>query len=83
MDNIKEYISEFLKNTCNVDEYDINNSILSLYLDSLDIVDLVVEIEQHYGITIDDYNDWEDMFVDDIVKYINSKINGYGEENTK
>lgn len=83
MDNIKEYISEYLKNTRNVDEYDINNSILSLYLDSLDIVDLVVEIEHHYGITIDDYNDWEDMFVDDIVKYINSKINGYGEENTK
>lgn len=83
MDNIKKYISEYLKNTCNADEYDISNSILSLYLDSLEIVDLVVEIEQHYDITIDDYNDWEDMFVDDIVKYINSKINGYGEENTK
>lgn len=83
MDNIKEYISEYLKNVCNADEYDINNSILSLYLDSLEIVDLVVEVEQHYGIIVDDYNDWGDMFVDDIVKYINSKINRYGEENTK
>lgn len=83
MDNIKEYISEYLKNTCNADEYDISNSILSSYLDSLEIVDLVIEIEQHYDITIDEYNDWGDMFVDDIVKYINSKINRYGEENTK
>jgi acyl carrier protein len=57
--------------------------VLSSYLDSLDIVDLVIEIERHYDIIIDDYNDWGDMFVDDIVKYINSKINGYGEEDTK
>lgn len=83
MDNIKEYISEYLKNTCNADEYDISNSVLSLYLDSLEIVDLVIEIEEHYGITIDDYNDWGDMFVDDIVRCINSKINRYGKENTK
>lgn len=83
MDNIRGYISEYLKNVCNADEYDINNSILSLYLDSLEIVDLVLEVEEHYGIIVDNYNDWGDMFVDDIVKYINSKINGYGEENTK
>jgi acyl carrier protein len=83
MDNIKEYISEYLKKICNADEYDISNSILSLYIDSLEIVDLVLDVEQHYGIIVDDYNDWGDMFVDDIVKYINSKINEYGEENTK
>lgn len=83
MDNIRGYISEYLKNVCNADEYDISNSILSLYLDSLEIVDLVLEVEEHYGIIVDNYNDWGDMFVDDIVKYINSKINGYGEENTK
>lgn len=83
MDNIKEYISEYLKKICNADEYDISNSILSLYIDSLEIVDLVLDVEQHYGIVVDDYNDWGDMFVDDIVKYINSKINEYGEENTK
>lgn len=83
MDNIRGYISEYLKNVCDADEYDINNSTLSLYLDSLEIVDLVIDIEQHYGIVVDDYNDWGDMFVDDIVKYINSKINEYGEENTK
>ena len=83
MDNIRGYISEYLKNVCNADEYGISNSILSLYLDSLEIVDLVLEVEEHYGIIVDNYNDWGDMFVDDIVKYINSKINGYGEENTK
>ena len=83
MDNIRGYISEYLKNVCNADEYDISNSILSLYLDSLEIVGLVLEVEEHYGIIVDNYNDWGDMFVDDIVKYINSKINGYGEENTK
>lgn len=83
MEEIKNYIEAYLKETCKVCDYDMHHNTLNLYLDSLDIVDLVIEIERHYGITIDDYNDWGDMFVDDIVKYINSKINGYGKENTK
>lgn len=83
MDEIKNYIETYLKETHKVSDYDMNHYALSLYLDSLDIVDLVIEIERHYGITINDYYDWGDMFVNDIVKYINSKINGYGEENTK
>lgn len=83
MEEIRNYIETYLKETCNVYDYDMKHYALNSYLDSLDIVDLVIEIERHYDITIDDYNDWGDMFVDDIVKYINSKINGYGEENTK
>ena len=83
MEEIRNYIETYLKEICKVDGYDINHCPLSLYLDSLDIVDLVIEIERHFDITVDDYNDWGDMFVDDVVKYINSKINGYGEENTK
>lgn len=83
MEEIKNYIETYLKEIRKVNDYDMNHYTLNLYLDSLDIVDLVIEIEQHYDITINDYHDWGDMFVDDIVKYINSKINGYGEENTK
>lgn len=83
MEEIKNHIETYLKETCKVCDYDIHHYVLNLYLDSLDIVDLVLEVEQHYDIIVDDYNDWGDMFVDDIVKYINSKINGYGKENTK
>ena len=83
MEEIRNYIETYLKETCKVYDHDIKQYALSSYLDSLDIVDLVIEIERHYDITIDDYNDWGDMFVDDIVKYINSKINRYGEKNTK
>lgn len=83
MEEIKNYIETYLKETRKVNDYDMNHYALNSYLDSLDIVDLVIEIERHYDITINDFHDWGDMFVDDIVKYINSKINGYGEENTK
>ena len=79
MEEIRNYIETYLKETCKVHDYDMKQYALSSYLDSLDIVDLVIEIERHYDITIDNYNDWGDMFVDDIVKYINSKINRYGE----
>lgn len=83
MEEIKNYIETYLKETRKVNDYDMNHYALNSYLDSLDIVDLVIEIERHYDITINDFYDWGDMFVDDIVKYINSKINGYGEGNTK
>lgn len=83
MEEIRNHIETYLKETYKADDNDMKHYALNSYLDSLDIVDLVIEIERHYDITIDDYNDWGDMFVDDIVKYINSKINGYGEENTK
>lgn len=74
MDEIKNYLSEYIKRENYVDDYDINNSVLNLYMDSLDIVDLVIEIEKHYDITIDDYNDWDEMYLDDIVKYIKNKL---------
>ena len=74
MDEIKNYLSEYIKEQTDADDYDINNSVLNLYMDSLDIVDLVIEIEKHYDITIDDYNDWDEMYLDDIVKYIKNKL---------
>jgi acyl carrier protein len=74
MDEIKNYLSEYIKEQSDADDYDINNSVLNLYMDSLDIVDLVIEIEKHYDITIDDYNDWDEMYLDDIVKYIKNKL---------
>lgn len=83
MNDIKKYLSRYIKKTYNAGEYDINYNRLGVYLESLDIVDLVIEIERYFRITIDDYEGWENMYLNDIVKYINSKINGYGEENTK
>ena len=74
MDEIKNYLSEYIKEQTNADDYDINNSVLNFYMDSLDIVDLVIKIEKHYDITIDDYNDWDEMYLDDIVKYIKNKL---------
>ena len=74
MDEIKNYLSEYIREQTDADDYDINNSVLNFYMDSLDIVDLVIEIEKHYDITIDDYNDWDEMYLDDIVKYIKNKL---------
>lgn len=74
MVEIKNYLSEYIKEQFDADDYDINNCVLNSYLDSLDIVDLVNEIEKHYDITIDDYNDWDEMYLDDIVKYIKNKL---------
>lgn len=77
-EEIKFYLNEYLKNKFDVDEYEIDNKILSLYMDSLDIVDFIVEIEHHFGIVVDECQ-WEDMFINDIVVYIENKLNRYGE----
>lgn len=42
----------FLEKT---DEIDMNDKINALYIDSLDIVEIVISIENTFGINIDDY----------------------------
>ena len=80
MENIKEYISDYLKNKCNATDYDINHSILYHFMDSLDIVDLIINIEQEYYIEVYDYEtEWGELYVDDIVKYVKQKISENGE----
>jgi acyl carrier protein len=79
MEKIRNRLLYFIKEIIGKENYDIfikyiDNDMLSLYMDSLDIVDLVIEIEKHYDITIDDYNDWDEMYLDDIVKYIKNKL---------
>lgn len=58
---------EYFKNS-------IEHYVLGRYMDSLDIVELVMRVEEEYNISIDDYSNWEDMHLDDIIKYIKTKI---------
>lgn len=75
MENIKNHLSTYLKSTTKATDYDINHNVLSLYLDSLDIVDMVFEIERYYKInTKDDWTDWENCTLDNVVEYIKSKL---------
>ena len=76
MNEIKEYLSNYIKKLDKrISNYDINYSTLGTYLDSLEIVDLICEIEEKYNITIDvDSFVWEEMKLETVVKYIKNKL---------
>lgn len=73
LDKIKEIIKEnFGKDVSSLNE---NTDILNeLKLDSLDIVDLVMSVEEEWGITVDDSDIESLRTLGDVVKYIESKI---------
>ena len=75
MESIRGYLAEYLRECCSASEYDINESVLCHFMDSLDIIDMVMNIEKKYDInTNDDWYEWGEATVDDIVKYIKEKI---------
>jgi acyl carrier protein len=77
MKQSKEFITSYLKEKFNVTDNDIDNLVLSMYMDSLDLLEMVVAIESHYNINIpdDDMFEWLDNQVIDIAAYVDKKIN--------
>ena len=78
-EQIKNHLLEIIKEIRGKESFEyfrnsIEHYVLGTYMDSLDIVELVMRIEEEYNIYIDDYNNWEDLFLDDVVKYIKNKI---------
>ncbi|QWT54586.1 acyl carrier protein [Christensenella sp. MSJ-20] len=65
-----EKIAEIIANTLSIDKDDItpDSTFKSLSVDSLDMVEIIMEIEQEFGVTFDDSADIQN--VDDVVKYI-------------
>lgn len=76
MEKIRETLGDWLRKNKDADDYDLNNWTLGTFLDSLDIVDFVVEIEKTYDIDVsDDYYEWDSKSFDDVVKYVTVKVN--------
>jgi acyl carrier protein len=75
MEEIKTHISDYLKEHIKVDDYDINKLCLGQYMDSIDIVELVIDLEKTYNIDFnDDWFDWGKITVDEIVECTNRKL---------
>ena len=73
MDNILEEVIDTIANVTEIDKNIIkedSNLIKDLEIDSLDLVDLVVEFENKYNFQIPDQDVKEIQTVKDIVDYI-------------
>ena len=74
MNRIEETISGLIMDRFQINIDDLINDPLSLHLDSMDRVELCMDIENCYGIEImaAEMEGWETF--DDVVKYVESKL---------
>ncbi len=71
-DQIAEVVAEHLD--CEKDEITRESTFESLGIDSLDAVELVMELEEKLGIQLDLDRDLEN--IDELVKFVEEKIEG-------
>ena len=74
MNRIEETISGLIMDRFSINLDDLMNDPLSCHIDSMDRVEMCVDIEQCYGIEIPpaDMEQWDTF--DDVVKYVESKL---------
>lgn len=69
-----EYIVSLLKNKLNLKgDFTLNDKIKSLGVDSLDMVELIMDVEEHFGIIVEDDAIINMTTLKDVVDYIESK----------
>lgn len=72
-DEIKEILADQLE--VSVDDIELSSSLSDLGADSLDAIDIVMTIEDQYGIEVPDSVIENMKTVEDIVTFIESNIN--------
>lgn len=76
MSKICKEIADYIKDRWNVQEEDLEAQPMVEYFDSLDRVELAMELEKRYEITImeDEPNDW--AWFSDVVRCVYNKVTG-------
>lgn len=77
MNSIKEKIIRIIKETLSVEESEITSATIftdDLGADSLDMVELVVEVEREFGISIPDDYIRKILTVADLENYISGRL---------
>ena len=74
MNRISIEIAKFIEQRWKLTEEQLNGDTLTSYLDSLDIIELAMELEKRFGITISDeeLHDWR--FFSDVVRCVYLKV---------
>lgn len=76
MKDIKEFLLTYFEVKLSTRREDVGNDTISNFMDSLDIVDFVLEIETRYNIDVEDdfYETIDERSVDEIAEYIKTKL---------
>ena len=71
--NIQEQVLEGLKKVVNGKEVTLDSNLKELGLDSLDVVDMLMDLEEKFGIEFENEEMMAFQVVNDIVKVIEKK----------
>lgn len=76
MKEIKEFLLTYFEVKLSTRREEVGNDMINNFMDSLDIVDFVLEIEKRYNIDIEDdfYETIGERSVDEIAEYIKTKL---------
>lgn len=76
MIEIKQHILDYINDHFGISECFVKDYPLSTYIDSLDALEIIVDLETKYHIRIEDlwYDKWRSMTVDDIAKCVYDKL---------
>jgi acyl carrier protein len=76
MTNIEKHLINYAKTVLEVSDDEINNLSLSYYMDSLEIVDMICDIEMTYGIEIGvvECDNWPDLTIKEIAEYLTNQF---------
>ena len=78
MNEIREFLINYIVDKFSVDKEDVKTEPMCYLMDSLDIVDLIMEIETHYNFEFEEdfYETIGERTLDEIVEYIKQKNGG-------
>lgn len=74
MSKIAIEIADLIKNRWKLTDIQLEEDPLGVYLDSLDILELAMEIEKKYEISIEVGEEFEWTYFKDVVKYVYKKV---------
>ena len=74
MRKTKMEIADFIKSKWNLTDDQLEGDILTAYMDSLDMIELAMELEKMYKITISDDELFGWRFFSDVVRCVREKV---------
>ena len=74
--SIRKHLIDYLTNRLELNEYELEDCKLHHFMDSLDIVEMVFEIERVYFVDLyDKWLEWEDRTLDEVIDCIYLSLN--------
>lgn len=76
METVKEHLYSYVKKMLTITDKEIDELVVGDYFDSLDLIDLIFDIEKEYDIEVDEkiVDKLPDMRLSELIEHVKSKL---------